>query len=174
VEVSLVIVLVGREGGESGTYAVPQPVGSGGETDTTGADGNREDLADDDPGAGSPGRGKEEDVDADECDEGTSGVWVVGKGSSNGTDDELADDHAEGAPDEDSAAAESLNGPEGDGSRAHVDDGEDQGHEEGVGDGVQGLQEDGGVVEDEVHASPLLHHLQGGTEDRAAEVGTGL
>ena len=36
---------------------------------------------------------------------------------------------------------------------------------------MQGLQEDGGVVEDEVHAGPLLHHLQGGAEDRAAEIG---
>jgi hypothetical protein len=156
------------------TYAVPEPVGGGGETDTTGADGDREDLADDDPGTGTPGGGEEEDVDADECDEGAGGVGIVGKGSSNGTDDELADDHAESTPDKDSAAAETLNGPEGDGGRAHVDNGEDHGDQEGVLDGVQGLQEDSGVVEDEVYTSPLLHHLQGSSEDRAAEIGAGL
>ena len=42
-------------GGEGRTYAVPQPVRSGRETDTAGANGDREDLADDDPGAGTPG-----------------------------------------------------------------------------------------------------------------------
>jgi hypothetical protein len=159
-------------GGEA--YAVPEPVGGGGEANTAGADGDGEDLADDDPGTGTPGRGEEEDVDADECDEGAGGVCIVGKGSSNGTDDELADDHAESTPDEDGAAAETLNGPEGDGGRAHVDNGEDHGDQEGVLDGVQGLQEDSGVVEDEVYTSPLLHHLQGSSEDRAAEIGAGL
>ncbi len=156
------------------TYAVPEPVGGGGETDTAGADGDGEDLADDDPGTGTPGGGEEEDVDADEGDQGPGGVGIVRKGSSHGTDDELADDHAESTPDEDGAAAEALDGPEGDGGRAHVDDGEDHGDQEGVLDGVQGLEEDGGVVEDKVDARPLLHHLQGGTEDRAAEVGAGL
>ena len=39
---------------------------------------------------------------------------------------------------------------------------------------MQGLQEDGGVVEDKVYTSPLLHHLQGSSEDRAAEIGAGL
>ena len=64
----------------------------------------------------------------------------VGESSANGADDKLADDHAESTPDEDGAPAEALNGPEGDGRRAHVDDGEDQGDEEGVLNGVRGIE----------------------------------
>ena len=125
-----------------GTYAVPQPVGSSGETDTTGSDRDREDLADDNPGTGTPGRGEEEDVDTDEGDERTGSGFVVGESGADCADDELADDHSEGAPDEDGAATKALNGVEGDGGAADVDEGEDQGDEEGVGDRAKGLQED--------------------------------
>ncbi len=149
-------------GGDDADDAVPEPVAGGGEADAAGADGDGEDLADDDPGAGAPGGGEEEDVDADEGDEGAGGVVVAGQGGADGADDELADDHAQRAPDEDGAAAEALHGPEGDGGGAHVDEREDEGDEEGVRDGAQGLEEDGGVVEDEVHPRPLLHHPAGG------------
>ena len=152
------LVLANHVGGDDGDDAVPQPVGGGRETDTAGADGDGEDLADDDPRAGAPGRGEEEDVDADEGNEGTGGALVVGESGSDGSDDELADNHSEGTPDEERAAAEALDGPERDGGGADVDDGEDQGHEEGVLDRAEGLEEDGGVVEDEVDTGPLLHH----------------
>jgi hypothetical protein len=68
------------------------------------------------------------------------------------------------------ATAHSLNSPERDGSGEHVDEGEDERYEEGVGDGACGLEERGGEVEDEVDTCPLLHHLEGSTENRTAEV----
>lgn len=43
--------------------AVPEPVGSGREGNTTRTDGEREDFADDDPSSGTPGGSEEEDVD---------------------------------------------------------------------------------------------------------------
>ena len=70
----------------------------------------------------------------------------------------MADNHTGSAPDEEGAAAETLNGPEGDGGGADVDDGEDHGDQKWVIDCVEGLEENGGVVEDEVNTSPLLHH----------------
>jgi hypothetical protein len=97
----------------------------------------------------------------------------------------LADQHTEGADDEERATAELLNGVEGYWSRADVDKSEDQGDQEGVADGIGRLEERCGVVEDEVDTSPinqlakakrvdkalnspLLHHLKRGTQDGAA------
>lgn len=155
---------------DDGNDAVPQPVGGGRQTDTAGADLQGEDLADDDPGAGAPGGGEEEDVDADEGDHGGDGLGVVGQDGADDGDDELADDHAEGAPDEDGAAAEALNGPEGDGRRAHVDQVGDERDEERVLDRAERLEEGGAKVEDEVDTGPLLHHLQRRTQNGAAQV----
>lgn len=152
------LVLADHVGSDDRDDAVPEPVGGGGETHSTGANGDGEDLADDDPGAGAPGGREEEDVDADEGDKGTSSVVVVWKSGSDCADDELTEYHAECTPDEEGTAAETLDGPEGDWSRADVHDGEDQRHQEGVFDCAEGLEEDCGVVEDEVHAGPLLHH----------------
>ena len=174
--------------GDDGDDGVPEPVGGGGESNTTGADGEREDLADDDPGTGTPGAGEEEDEDGDEGNLGVDGGDVnsaslaisVDKGlveADGDTDDgnkELADQHAKGTPDEERTTSELLNGVERDGSRADVDKGEDQGDQEGVADGTGRGQEGGGVVEDEVDTSPLLHHLHGGTEDGLAQVGVRL
>ena len=42
---------VGCDDGDDG---VPEPVGGGGESDTTGTDGQREDFTNDNPGAGTP------------------------------------------------------------------------------------------------------------------------
>lgn len=156
------------------TYAVPEPVGGGGETDTASTDGQREDLADDDPRAGTPGGGEEENVDADEGDHsGDGGVALVG-GDTNDGDEELADNHTAGTVDHDRSATELLNDVEGDRGGDDVDDGGDHGDQEGVGDSAEIGEERGAEVEDEVDTSPLLHHLQGGTEDRAAKVGAGL
>ena len=52
-----------------GNGPVPEPVRGGRHGDTLGADAKREDLADDDPCDGTPGRSEEGDVDADEGDE---------------------------------------------------------------------------------------------------------
>ena len=49
---------------------VEQPVGGGGHAEAFGAGFQREDLAGHDPGEGTPGRRKKEDVDADESHEG--------------------------------------------------------------------------------------------------------
>jgi len=165
------LVLTDHVRGNDGNDAVPQPVRGGGETDTTGSDRNGEDLANDNPCTGAPGGGKEEDVDADEGNQCSGSAWVVGKGSSDSTDDELTDDHAQGTPDEKRATSKALNGPERDGGGDDVHDGEDHGHEEWVLDGVERLEENGGVVKDEVDTGPLLHHLQRCTQNRTAQVG---
>lgn len=168
------LVSVDHVGGDDGDDAVPQPVGGGGEGDTAGTDGQGEDLADDDPGTGAPSGGEEEDVDADEGDHGGDSVGVVAVGDTNDGDDELADDHAEGTPEEERTTTDLLNGPEGKGGGAHVDNGGDHGEQEGVLDCAELLEEGGTEVEDEVDTSPLLHHLEGGTEDSAADVGVGV
>lgn len=62
----------------------------------------------------------------------------------------MHDYHAQSAVDEQEAAAEVLNGDEGDGSRQDVDEGGDEGNEKGVGDGAELLEEGGAEVEDEV------------------------
>ena len=143
-------MLAHHVGGDDGDDAVPEPVTRGGESDAAGADGDWEDLADDDPGAGAPGGGEEEDVDADESDEGSGCAVVIGESSTDGSDDELANDHAEGTPDEDRAAAEALDGPERDRGGADVDNGKNHGDEERVVDRAEGLEENRGVVEDEI------------------------
>jgi len=167
---------------------VPEPVGGGGESNTTGSDGEREDLANNDPGARTPGAGEEEDEDGDEGnlsvdsgDVNSAGLassidegLVEADGDTDDCNEELADQHAQGTPDKERTTSELLNGVERDGSRADVDEGEDQGDQEGVADGTSRGQEGCGVVEDEVDTGPLLHHLHGSTEDSLAQVGVGL
>jgi len=58
---------------DDGDDAVPEPVGGGGKSYTTGSDWKWEDLTDDNPGTWSPCGGKEEDVDADQSDHGGDG-----------------------------------------------------------------------------------------------------
>jgi hypothetical protein len=59
------------------TYAVPEPVGGSGETDTTRADGKREGLANDDPCGRSPGSNEEKDIYADKRNHCGDGRVVV-------------------------------------------------------------------------------------------------
>ena len=185
------LVLADHVWGDDSNDGVPEPVGGGGETDTTRTDWQWEDLTNENPGARSPSAGEEEDEDGDEGNLGVDGGDVVGNsgsiwasadgvglveadGNTDDGDEELADQHTEGTPDKEWTTAELLNGVEGDWSRAHVDQGEDQGNQEDVVDGAGGLQEWSRVVEDEVDTSPLLHHLEGGTEDGLAQVGVRL
>jgi hypothetical protein len=186
----LEVALVGADHvrGDDSDDGVPEPVGCSGESNTTGADREREDLADDDPGTGTPGAGEEEDEDGDEGNLGVDGgdvncasvassvdvCLVEADGDTDDGNKELADQHAKGTPDKERTTSELLNGVERDGSGADVDEGEDQGDQEGVADGTGRGEEGGGVVEDEVDTSPLLHHLHGGTEDGLAQVGVGL
>jgi len=174
--------------GDDSDDGVPEPVRGSGKSNTARADGEREDLADDNPGTGTPGAGEEEDEDSDKGNLGVDGGDVnsasiassvdIGLVEADGDTDngnkELADQHAKSTPDEQRTTSELLNGVEGDGSGADVDEGEDQGDQEGVADGAGRGQEGGGVVEDEVDTGPLLHHLHGGSEDGLAQVGVGL
>jgi len=158
-EVGISVGSADEVGSDNGDDAVPHPVGGSGETDTTGTDGKGEDLADKNPGSGTPGGGEEEDVDADEGDHGADSFVVGGvDGSDNGAD-ELANTHTNSTPDQDRTTAELLNDIEGDRSGADVDEGGDKRDQKGVGDRSQRLEEDGTEVEDEVNSSPLLHHL---------------
>lgn len=152
------------------TYTIPQPVRSSRQTDTTSTDGERIDFADDDPGTGTPGAGKEEDIDADERNHGRDGFGVVAIGHTDDGHDEFADEHACGSPDEERASAELLDGPERNRSGENVDQGGDQANQEGVLDGSERLKEGGSEVEDEVDTGPLLHHLERGAEDDTTEV----
>ena len=52
--------------GQVSTYAVPEPVGGGGDTDTARSDGQREDLSNNHPRTRAPGGSEEGDVEADE------------------------------------------------------------------------------------------------------------
>lgn len=69
-------------------------------------------------------------------------------------DDELADYHAEGTPQEQGPTTDLLDGPEGDWGGADVDDCGDHGQQEGVLDRAQLLEEGGTKVEDEVDTGP--------------------
>lgn len=114
-------------------------VGRGRKTDTAGTDGEREDLANDDPGSGTPGGSENGNVQADEGDHGTGGVgvgWVVdsvlASSGTNCTNDELHDDHTSGTEDENRTTSNLLNHDERGRSREHVDEGGDETDEEGV------------------------------------------
>lgn len=168
------LIRVDHVWGDNGDDAVPEPVGGGGESDTAGTNWEGVDLANDDPGTRAPGGGEEEDVDADEGDHGGDGFGVVAVSDTNDGHNELADDHAESSPQKEGTTTNPLNGVERDGGGADVDDGGDHGQEEGVLDGAELLEESGAEVEDEVDTGPLLHHLEGGTEDSAADVRVGV
>lgn len=145
------------------TYAVPKPIGSGGQGNTTRADRQRKDLANHDPSARSPCGSKEGDVEADECNHGRdSRVVVLGflaRGDPNDGHDELHDNHTGGTDDEELASTESLDGVEGNGRGAYIDEGGDKRDQERVLDRAEGGKEDGTEVEDEVYTGQLLHHL---------------
>jgi len=145
---------VDHVGSNNGDDSVPEPVGGCGEAHTSGADRERENLADQDPGTRSPSRGKEEDEDGNECNLGIDRRDVVGsalassiqvglvEADSNTNDgaEELADEHTSSSNDEERSPTELLNCVEGDGCRADVDQGEDQGDQESIADCAGRLQ----------------------------------
>jgi hypothetical protein len=81
--------------GDDGQDTVPEPVGSGGKTNTSRSDGDREDFTDNDPSSGTPGGGEEEDVDTDQSDLTLDSVGVGSVGDTNDGTDELADEHTD-------------------------------------------------------------------------------
>ncbi len=149
------------------TYAVPEPIRRGGDADTARSDRKREDLSNHHPRARTPGSSEEGDVEADEGNHSRdrSIVMFLGfaSGDTNDPDDELHDDHSRASDNEDLAATEAFDCPKGDGGRADIDEGRDEGDEEGVADRAEGGEEDGSEVEDEVDTGQLLHHLHENT-----------
>jgi hypothetical protein len=140
-------------------YAVPEPVRRGRQTDSARADRERENLANDDPGSGAPGGGKEEDVYTDEGNHGLDSFRVRAINRARNGDDELADDHTGRAPDQNGASAESLDNVERDWRGANVDQGGNKIDQERIADRSELLEESGSEVKDEIDTSPLLHHL---------------
>ena len=158
--------------------AVPEPVGCSGETNTTRTDGEREDLANDDPGSGTPSGSEDGNVQANEGNHSPGGVWVgwvgfgvLAGGGTNDTDDELHDNHTGGTEDQDGTTSDLLNHDERGRRGEHVHEGGDERDQEGVLDRTKLLEEDGAEVEDEVDTGKLLHHLHANTKDSAADVG---
>ena len=149
------------------THAVPEPVGRCGNAHTTGSNRKREDLSNDNPSARAPGGGEEGDVEANKGNHGRDGRVVVFLGSTGcdayDRDDELHYNHPRASDDEDLAAAEAFDGPEGYGGRTDVDKGGDEGDEERVADRAEGFEEDSSEIEDEVDSGQLLHHLHENT-----------
>jgi hypothetical protein len=177
-EVGRVLLVADKVGGDDSDDAVPEPVGCGRETNTTGTDGEREDLADDDPRSRSPGGGERCDVQANEGNHSldSSGVGrvvggVLSSGGTDDTDNELSDNHETSTEDEKGTTANLLNHPEGQRSGEHVDKGGDHGDEERVADRAELLEEDSTKVKDEVDTGELLHHLHQYTKHRTAGVG---
>jgi hypothetical protein len=98
------------------TYAVPEPVGGGRDTNTSRTDGKGENFADNDPSSRAPGHGEDGDVEADEGNHGAdSGVVVAirltGSGANN-ADNELHGDHTNRAVEQDSTTSKFLNNVE--------------------------------------------------------------
>ena len=168
------LVLANHVRGDGGDNTIPEPVAGCRETNTTRPNRQREDLANNHPCSGTPGSSEEKDVDADEGDHSADRARVLAIGDTDDGDNELADNHAHSAPQKDGAATESLDDIKGDGCRADIDKGGDQGDQERVRNGAELLEEVGAEIEDEVDTSPLLHHLKGGTQDREAQVAVRL
>lgn len=80
--------------------------------------------------------------------------------TANGVRKYLAGQHSECAVNEKRATAKAFNGPERDRCRAHIDESRDQRNQEGVLDRAELSKEDSAEIEDEIHSSPLLHHLK--------------
>lgn len=104
-------VLVHHVRGDDGDDAVPQPVAGGREGDTTSTHGQRVDFADDNPSSRTPRASKEEDVDADKGNHTLDG-GIRARDRADNSNDELADNHSQSAPDEQRSAANPLHRPE--------------------------------------------------------------
>lgn len=147
-------VLAHHVRGDNGDDTIPQPIRGGGQANSTGADGEREDLSNHDPSSRAPGGSEEENVDADEGNFGSHGTLVLAVGDADNGDNELTDQHAESAPDQKWSPTKLFNGPKGDGSRADVDQGGNQPNQEGVVNGPKIREKAGAEIEDEVDTRP--------------------
>jgi len=155
------VALVGSNhvGCDNSDDAVPEPVRSSSKADTTRTDREGEDFANDNPSTRAPGSSKEENVNADERNHSAHGFMIRSIGDTNDGNYELAHEHAASSPDEQWTTSNSLDGPERNGRGADIDESRDKTDKERVGDGPELLEESSAKVENEVDASPLLHHL---------------
>lgn len=139
---------------------VEEPVAGSGHGERLGTDLERENLTGNDPGDWAPGAGKEEDVDADECDQSLLGSHVLNTSDSTGnSDDELADSHTDGTEEEEVAATPLLDKVETGKGGADVDARSNHSDNKGVLD-TRVLEEGSTIVEDEVDTSELLKRLE--------------
>lgn len=166
-EAGVALAGVDEVGGGVGDGPVEEPVGGGGHGETLRTDLEGEELAGHDPGDGAPRAGEEEDVDADEGDEGIVGGLVADDfggplgffDSTCDGDDVLADAHTDGTKEEEAAATPFLDKVETGESGGDVDNVGDDRDDEGVGEaGV--LEVLGSVIENEVDTSQLLQTLE--------------
>lgn len=119
--------------------------------------------------------------------------FVETSGDTDDSNDELTHSHTKSSPNEKRATAEDFHGIERNWGEDCVDQVENEGNEESIGNSTSRLEERRGVVEDEVDTwkpifntmislcassvgltSPLLHHLQRSTENGLPQVRVGL
>lgn len=147
------LILVNHVGSDVTDDKVPEPVGGGGKSNTLGTNGQREDLANDDPSSGTPGGSEEEDIDADEDNKDiASGAGARSCGTDDGND-EFTEEHTNSAPDEERSATEAFNSPEGYRGRADVDSSSDHANDEGALWDMSLCEKGRAIVEDEVDTS---------------------
>jgi hypothetical protein len=109
-----------------------------------------------DPGARAPRACKEENVDADECDQRVlSGLVFASESCANTGDDELAYSHSDGPEEQEWATTPGLDHVETRESGCHVNGRGNHADQEGVLD-AGSLEERSSVVENEVHAEISL------------------
>lgn len=109
------------------------PVGSDGERHGLRTDLEREDLAGNDPGYGTPRGGERGDVDADERNKRLLAGLVMNRdGDADDGDEVLANAHNGGTVEQERATTELLDSPHTRKGHEHVDDARRDRHEEGV------------------------------------------
>lgn len=81
--------------GDDGKDTIPEPVGSGGKTNTSRSDGDGEDFTDNNPSSRSPSGGEEEDVDTDQRDLTLDSGGVFSVGNTNDSANEFTDEHTD-------------------------------------------------------------------------------
>ena len=126
------------EGREEGDEEIPRPVGGRDERHAARAVVRREELADDAPDDGSPGRGVKGNEEAGEDDHGGAGGWgggrvgVVEREGANGCKYEEVDGHTDAAHDEGPSTAKTLHYVEAKEGHAKVDTAKDHGSHKAV------------------------------------------
>lgn len=129
----ITVLLAYKVRANNGQDTVPQPIRCGGETDTTGSDRKWKSLANDNPSGRPPSRSEECNGKANEGDHSRCSRLVVGaNGCTDDSREELASEHAQGTVDQQWAASESLDGPEGNWRGTDIDEGGNQRNQEGI------------------------------------------